>query len=233
MVIYKITNTVNGRSYIGQTVGSVGRRWNQHSTSMKNSPLYNAFRKYGRDKFTIEVLCCVLSPEHLNELECYFINYYNTFSPNGYNLTTGGDCAYTRSEESREKQRAAMTGRSPSVQTRAKIAATLTGRESPKRGTTLTEEAKRKISEAQIGRAATQETKDKMRAAHKARLAANPHRTPAQVAALAAMHERNKGRKAWNKGTQTSEEVKKKLSEAHKGQVAWNKGLKKKPAGEG
>ena len=140
MIIYKITNLKNGRHYIGQTVGSIGRRWNQHITSKKNSPLYNAFRKYGKESFTIEAICSVLDPAHLNDLERYFIVHYNSMHPTGYNLTTGGDSEYRRSEHSKELQRVAMTGRSPSAETRAKIAKTLTGRPGVRRGVVLSAE---------------------------------------------------------------------------------------------
>ena len=152
MIIYKITNTINDRVYIGQTVGSLAKRWSQHTTSMKNSPLYNAFRKYGRDKFKIEAVCSALSPEYLNELEQYFIKFYDCMAPKGYNLTSGGDSAYTRSEHSREQQRRAMLGHTVSDETRAKISATLMGREGVRRGAVLSEETKAKIGAATKGR---------------------------------------------------------------------------------
>ena len=166
MIIYKITNTINDRVYIGQTVGSLAKRWSQHTTSMKNSPLYNAFRKYGRDKFKIEAVCSALSPEYLNELEQYFIKFYDCMAPKGYNLTSGGDSAYTRSEHSREQQRRAMLGHTVSDETRAKISATLMGREGVRRGAVLSEETKAKIGAATKGRRASDETKARMRAAH-------------------------------------------------------------------
>lgn len=164
MIIYKITNIKNGRVYVGQTVGSLGKRWNEHSTSMKNSPLYNAFRKYGKENFKIETICSALSPEHLNSLEQHFIKYFNSFHPDGYNLTSGGDSAYTRSEHSRDKQRSAMLGHTVSVETRAKISKTLTGRPGIRKGAVLSAETRQKISEIQIGRKASEETKAKMKA---------------------------------------------------------------------
>lgn len=68
MIIYKITNIANGRVYIGQTVMSLARRWSQHSTSKKNSPLYNAFRHYGPENFTIETICSALDPNSCRRL---------------------------------------------------------------------------------------------------------------------------------------------------------------------
>ena len=55
--IYKITNTVNSKCYIGFT-GNIKRRWKQHKVNRKNGkkPLYQAFRKYGIKNFTFEVI---------------------------------------------------------------------------------------------------------------------------------------------------------------------------------
>ena len=166
MIIYKITNTVNGRIYIGQTIKTLAHRWSQHTTSIKNCPLYNAFRRYGRDKFKMEAICSALSPEYLNELEQYFIKFYDCMAPKGYNLTSGGDSAYTRSEHSRDRQRQAMLGHTVSDETKAKISATLMGREGVRRGAVLSEETRQKISAAQVGKKAGEETKARMRASH-------------------------------------------------------------------
>lgn len=173
MIIYKITNKLTGRSYVGQTVGSLGKRWSQHTTSTKNCPMYNAFRKYGRDNFTIETLCSALDPSYLNELEQFFIKYFNTLSPHGYNLTSGGDSAFTRSEESREKQRMAMTGRTPSTQTRIKISKTLTGRPGVRKGTKHSPATKALISAIQLGKKASEQTRKRMQAAHMGQKAYN------------------------------------------------------------
>lgn len=173
MLIYKITNTINGRVYIGQTIGSLAKRWNEHSTSTKNSPMYNAFRNYGRENFKIEPLCSALSPESLNYLEQYFIDHYKSMSPLGYNLTSGGDSAYIRSDESREKQRIAMLGRIQSDATKAKISESLKGRPGVRRGAVHTEAARKLISLAGVGRKVSEETREKMRAAHTGSLAYN------------------------------------------------------------
>lgn len=178
---------------------SLGRRWSQHSTSKKNSPMYNAFRKYGPENFTIETVCSALDPSYLNELEQYFIKFYNSLVPNGYNLTTGGDSAFNRSQHSKDLQRDAMLGHEVSEETRAKISATLMGRPGVRRGSKHTDEAKKLISEKQMGRKLSEETKAKMSATHKARLAGK-ERTPAQIEALRKTHEACKGRVPWNKG---------------------------------
>lgn len=90
--IYKITNTINGKSYIGQTIKPISARWYYHIYCSENKldDLYfhRAIRKYGADKFTIEEIeeC---SQDELDAREVYWIDYFDTFN-NGYNLTVGG-----------------------------------------------------------------------------------------------------------------------------------------------
>lgn len=92
--IYKITNNINGHSYIGQS-RDINRRWRSHKASAFNSnnsgydyPLYCAIRKYGIQQFTFEILeeCSI---EQLNEREKYWISFYLP----EYNQTAGGDTA--------------------------------------------------------------------------------------------------------------------------------------------
>lgn len=87
--IYKITNKVNGKSYIGQTRYTIEFRWRQHLHKKDNTYFHNAIKKYGVDNFIVEKLeeCNI---EDLNEREIYYIAKYNTFK-DGYNLTIGGD----------------------------------------------------------------------------------------------------------------------------------------------
>lgn len=88
-IIYKVTNKVNGKSYIGQTRYTLEFRWRQHLHKKDNTYFHNALRKYGADNFSLEVLeeCDV---DKLNSREIYYIAKYNTFEE-GYNLTLGGD----------------------------------------------------------------------------------------------------------------------------------------------
>ena len=88
--IYKITNKVNGKSYIGQTRNSVEFRWRQHKNNKNGYALHAAIRKYGAENFEVETLeKCDIS--RLDEREIYYIDKYDTFN-NGYNLSKGGDC---------------------------------------------------------------------------------------------------------------------------------------------
>lgn len=90
--IYKITNKINNKSYIGQSV-DIGRRFSRHKTAAKyqeKHPLYDAINKYGLENFSFEILeYC--TKEELNEKEIYWVDYYKSFiQNNGYNLTLGG-----------------------------------------------------------------------------------------------------------------------------------------------
>lgn len=92
--IYKITNSINHKVYIGKTTRTIEERWKEHQkdfnkdTSQKR-PLYAAMRKYGILAFTIEPIEECLT-EELEERERYWIEIYGSFK-NGYNATLGGD----------------------------------------------------------------------------------------------------------------------------------------------
>lgn len=87
--IYKITNKVTGKAYIGQTRYTVEFRWRQHLHKKDHTYFHNALHKYGPENFIIETLEeCECAK--LNEREIFYIAKYNTFST-GYNLTIGGD----------------------------------------------------------------------------------------------------------------------------------------------
>lgn len=97
-IIYCITNLVNKKMYIGQTVRTMQERWKDHLESARNlnnqRPLYRAIRKYGIENFSYSIIenC---SDDILNDREKYWINKKQTWIaeyPNkGYNLTCGGD----------------------------------------------------------------------------------------------------------------------------------------------
>ena len=91
--IYKITNKINGKSYIGQTIQNVKERFYQHcatkcSQAVLNMVIHKAITKYGKSNFTIEVIEEVESA-NLNDRERYWIRYYDSYN-NGYNSTEGG-----------------------------------------------------------------------------------------------------------------------------------------------
>jgi group I intron endonuclease len=90
MIVYKITNIVNGKVYIGQTVRTLKARWAQHCSKKGCLLIYNAIKKYGKDSFTIEQIHLANSLNELNQKETEYIKIFNSLYPNGYNLNTGG-----------------------------------------------------------------------------------------------------------------------------------------------
>lgn len=98
--IYKVTNLINNKVYIGQSV-HIETRWKSHQNDYNNinysgynTMFYNAIRKYGINNFKFEIIEeCNLN--ELNEKETYWIKYYNSYigfqNCNGYNMTLGGD----------------------------------------------------------------------------------------------------------------------------------------------
>lgn len=89
MLVYKVTNTVNGKVYIGQTINSIKERWYSHCYDTKNycSYLKHAINKYGEEAFTIEVIDQASDLDSLTEKEAFWISHYNSTNPEkGYNI---------------------------------------------------------------------------------------------------------------------------------------------------
>lgn len=96
--IYKITNKINQKIYIGLTKTSVQLRWKKHVGAAlrceDNSIFHYAIKKYRPENFEIEILIEGLSLEEAYEKEKYYIAYYDSFNKNkGYNMTLGGENA--------------------------------------------------------------------------------------------------------------------------------------------
>lgn len=92
MYIYKITNKINGKIYIGQTSQKPNQRFNEHcrKKKLKNISIINqAILKYGRINFSFELICYCFSIEEANKQEIYFIKYYDAVN-SGYNIDSGG-----------------------------------------------------------------------------------------------------------------------------------------------
>lgn len=94
--IYKITNQLNDKSYIGQTINTIKDRMNKHYSNSKvaKNGIDYAIGKYGKENFLVEEVC-KCDDSQLDELERYYIQYYDTYN-NGYNLTIGGQDFSTR-----------------------------------------------------------------------------------------------------------------------------------------
>ena len=93
--IYKITNNLNGKVYIGKTNFTIEKRWKEHCQDcqkdcLNKRPLYSAMKKYGIENFFIEEVEQLETPQQAEEREKYWIEYYGSFKY-GYNATKGGD----------------------------------------------------------------------------------------------------------------------------------------------
>jgi len=150
MFVYLITNSVNGKRYVGQTSQTLTQRWKDHRTHGHCRYLHNAIQKYGKENFIVEPICEVSTRELANELEKEYIERYRTLAPNGYNLELGGDakgsCLVGRklSEETKRKLSNALKGRTIPEATR--VAASLANLGRP-----LSDEHCQKISRALKG----------------------------------------------------------------------------------
>ena len=161
-VIYKITNTLNGKIYIGKTKQKLDRRMTQHKCDSKKGSLGigAAIRKYGWENFMVEVIeeCSV---EKLNEREIFWIAELNSKAPNGYNLTDGGEGLINPSEETRAKMSANRPdvsgknnpnyGKKTPPEVCAKISASNKGKHSERKGKKNSPETCAKISAANRG----------------------------------------------------------------------------------
>ena len=97
MIVYRRTNTKNGKVYIGKTTRTADERWVSLLYEINrgsHAPIHNAIRKYGAESFTADILYEAQTYEELSKMETFFIIMHQSHkSENGYNLTLGGDGA--------------------------------------------------------------------------------------------------------------------------------------------
>ena len=106
-LIYKITNKINNKLYIGLTTMSLKDRWSCHKSESRannSTILYKSMRKYGEDNFIIEQIDIANNQLELEEKEIHWIDYYKSLSPNGYNLTHGGIVSTKQSDSTKLKK---------------------------------------------------------------------------------------------------------------------------------
>lgn len=92
-IIYKYTNLLNKKVYIGQTTTTLEQRHKKHLSQLNdNTYFHRAIKKYGIDNFSWEIIEESIPLEALDEREKYWIKFYNSYytSGKGYNLTKGG-----------------------------------------------------------------------------------------------------------------------------------------------
>jgi group I intron endonuclease len=191
MIVYKTTNLINGKIYIGLDT------YNNPNYIGSGKTIKKAIKKYGKENFRKDILEYCSSLEQLNEREIYWIACFNsTNNKIGYNIVKGGGgiLGFKHTNNAKEKIVKALIGRKCSEETRKKIGAAnkikMTGKKMP-------EETKQKLSIAHKGlntwnkgRKHSEETKAKMREIHKG--------------------------KAYSKGYKFTAEQKKKLSDRNK-----------------
>ena len=93
MVIYKVTNNINGKVYIGRTKNTVEHRWKQHCHNAKSKhahfKLQAAIREFGPENFSIVQIDCAATKEEADAKEVYWISHCNAVEE-GYNISPGG-----------------------------------------------------------------------------------------------------------------------------------------------
>ena len=98
-IVYKAYNKISGKSYIGKTLGDLNKRVFDHLNSSKNnsqSCFHKAIKEYGVQSFIWLIIDFAGTEQILDEKEVYWIKYYNTKIPNGYNTTRGSGGGYSR-----------------------------------------------------------------------------------------------------------------------------------------
>ena len=197
-VIYLLIDGINDMEYVGQTTRSVEERFNEHK-KRKKYLISKAIRAHGAENFAIAILKECANKEELDFWEKHFIKSRNTLSPNGYNLTEGGEggipCA-----EVYAKISAAKKGHEVSKETRAKLAAVNIGKSQTPEAREKNAEAHRGEKNNFFGKHHTEETKAKISEKKK-----NPSaETRAKLSAI-------------NKGRRHTAEARAKMSATRKG----------------
>jgi group I intron endonuclease len=168
MIIYKTTNLVNQKFYVGKDTH------NNPNYYGSGKRLKLAIQKYGIENFKKEILEICESLERLNEREKFWIKELNAISE-GYNISLGGDGGDTISNNPRrdeiskkisESNKGRFVGKTNSKETRKKISKALKGRfvgdKNPNYGKNHTDEAKDKIRKKALGRVVSDETRKKI-----------------------------------------------------------------------
>jgi len=213
MIIYKATNKINNKCYIGQTTKDLEYRIKNHikeSTGNRCGWLFHkALKKYGSENFKWTILEYCYSSEELNNKEIWYIKHFKSFGEKGYNLTDGGKApnGHILSSESKDKIRKANLGKKQTEETKNKRSKSLKGRVPWNKGKPSTNEHRKHVSEGMIGRKFSEETKLKISIA-------NTGFVPTEETRLKLSK--------INKGKKLSDETRNKMSLSRKG---INKGL--------
>jgi group I intron endonuclease len=157
--VYKATNLINGKSYIGYTKNFIKRKSVHKKNALQkniNFIFYQAIRKYGWDNFKWEIIYESWDAKHcLTVMEPFFIQEYNTFGENGYNMTKGGE----RGPDN-IKRKPLTTEQKHNVSVGTKKNA-LKGKDHPMYGTKANENFLQAAKTSMIGKTHSNETKKK------------------------------------------------------------------------
>lgn len=180
MLIYKITNKINGKVYIGKTTTSLSKRWKWHRNAANQGGQFHfarAIRKYGPKAFTREVIYHAKDVDELAKMETHFILSHQSHEPEkGYNMTLGGEGASLVTEETRRRMSEVRLGKKLSEEHCRHIGDSKRGSNSPHWGKPRSEETRRKIGEAQRGKKLSAEHREKIRYAHQGKVLSEEHR---------------------------------------------------------
>lgn len=175
--VYKITNLVNGKSYIGMT-GDVKRRFQAHMTCVRRNrgkAIHAAIRKYGSSSFEFKVLIYCGSAEYAFDVERKLIAALGT-QINGYNITAGGDGVRSITPEAMDRIRKSL---SRSLRGVPKSPEHIESMRKSRIGVKFSESHREAISAARKGKKASEESKAHMSAMRKGK---RPHKNT--IAAL-------------------------------------------------
>ena len=152
MIIYKITNSVNNLIYVGLTSRLLKRRFNQHKKIGKNiSCLQQAFIDLGVDNFSIYQIDSANSIAELNSKEKYWIEYYNSIYPNGYNRRSGGNI-FIVSDKTKELLSKNSIGRKASKETKLLLSEMRKGNKNIMFGKNHSEKSRKQIGLNRLGK---------------------------------------------------------------------------------
>jgi group I intron endonuclease len=163
MIIYKITNRINNKVYIGQTIVKLSERINGHYADSKRdrkekrkTKISLAITKYGFENFSFEIIAEASCQDELNEFEKKYIKLFKSnIDEFGYNLLSGGNQGGKHSEETKLKISNKLKenppnfwlGKTHSIESNKKRSDAIKGKHCPQRGRIFTEEERINVSE--------------------------------------------------------------------------------------
>jgi len=211
-IIYKITNKVNAKVYIVFTTKTLEERWKAHLKDVRresNTIFHNSIRKYGPESFYKEILTESDNEEFLlNIMESQYIAMYQSNNPDyGYNMTSGGE------------------GGSKNQEARQRLSKIMIGKNLGKKLPPITEDHRRKLSEAQKGKKFSEEhcrnlSISKIGSNHpmfgKKRSEETRHKISESLRGRKPSEEHQRKVAESNRGKKRSEEARRNMSEARK-----------------